>query len=241
MSIGIPGLDFKRMQIKAPVNPLDKSTVISILPKDLEPERKPTIQPGIFKIPYGTFAKPGVLVVGPSSWWKETDEGQPMLEIPHSSIQIAHSVVRDWMVGILACDMGESRPGVFYIPGSPELDKDDNPTPEGIKKFLSTPDAIALLEQANRRQRTWYDNLIKIADTLWARSNGNPLTISDDMKLAAKELGRDKPWVKDFQHIQMINCKACGALKNPLYPVCSSCRNVDMDHPQAKDLKFAQV
>lgn len=239
MSIGVPGIDFKRMQIKAPVNPLDKTTVISILPKDLAPEKKPTIQPGIFKIPYGTFSNPGLLIVGPSSWWKETDEGQPLLEVPHSSIQVAHSIVRDWMVGILACDMAEARPGVFYMPGAPELDKSGIPTPEGTKKFLANPEVIALLEQAHTRQRNWYGALVKIGDILWARTNGNPLTISDDMKLAARELGLDKPWVKDFQTMQMVNCKACGALKNPLYPVCSSCKAVDTTHPEAKNIKFA--
>lgn len=237
MSIGVPGLDFKRMQMKAPINPLDISTIISILPKKLEPERKPTIQPGVFQIPYGTFANPGILIVGSSSWWKETDEGQPLLEIPHSSIQVAHSVVRDWMVGILACDMGESRPGVFYVPGG--LSEKDRNDPDKIKKFLAQPDVIAMIEQANQRQKNWFGALVKMADILWARTNGNPLTISDDMKLAAKELGYDKPWIKDFHHIEMVNCKGCGALKSPLYPVCQTCKMVDTTHPDAKNIKFA--
>jgi hypothetical protein len=226
MSIGVPGLDNKRMQIKAPVNPLDKTTLVSIFPKHIPPEVKHTIQPGSFQIPYGTFAEPGFLVVGPSSWWKETDEGQPMLEIPHSSIQIAHSIVRDWMVGILACDMGESRPGLFYMPGL--IDKKD-------------PEYLAMLEQANKRQKNWFQALVKIADVLWARTNGNPICVSDDMKLAARELSLEKPWTKDFQNFQMVNCKACGALKNPQYPVCPSCKAIDNPELAAKlGIKFAQ-
>jgi hypothetical protein len=205
-----------RMAIRAPINPLDVTSIISIFPKVIAPERKHTIQPGVFQIPFGTLAEPGILEVGPSSWWKETDEGQPLLEIPHSSITIAHSIVRDYAIGLLACDMGDKRPGIFYIPG--KVTKDD------LKKKT---EYLALLQQANERQRNWFLDLVKIADVLWARTSGNPLTISDDMKLAAKELTLDKPWVKDFQSFQMINCKACGALKNPIYPVCPSCKAID--------------
>lgn len=240
MPLGMPGLDFKRMQMRAPINELDKSTIISIFNKDIAPEKKPTIQPGIFQIPRGTFKDPGILIVGGSSWWKETDDGMPLLEIPHSSIQVAHSVVSDWMRGILACDMGDSRPGVFYIPGFPELDKKTGALlPGALKKFLGTPEAVALLEQANIRQNNWFAALVKMGDILWARTNGNPLSVSDDMKLAAKELGYDKAWVRDFQHVAMVNCIACGALKNPAYPVCGSCRAIDHNHPEAKNIKFA--
>jgi len=221
--------NLNRQTNRAPVNPLDISTIISIFPKVIAPEKKHTIQPGVFQIPFGRFTKPGLLEVGPSSWWKETDEGQPLLEIPHSSITVAHSVVRDWMVGLLACDMADMRPGVFYVPG--------RVTEADLKKV----EYLALLEQANTRQRAWFLELVRIADTLWARTSGNPLTISDDMKLAAKELTLDKPWVKDFQSFAMVNCKGCGALKNPLYPVCPNCKLVDdPEKAKAMGLTFAK-
>ncbi len=227
MSIGIPGLgiDIKRMTIRAPVNPLDVTSIISIFPKNMPPEIKHTIQPGRFQLPFGRLDTPGILEVGPSSWWKETDEGQPLLEIPHSSIVVAHSIVRDWMVGLLACDMGDKRPGIFYIPGKVTL-----------ADLKIKVEYKALLEQAHVRQRNWFTELVKIADVLWARTSGNPLTISDDMKLAATELSmKDKPWLKDAQIIAMVNCKACGALRNPMYPVCQSCKSVD-DPEKAKEL-----
>ena len=228
-SVGaFPGIDLKRMTIKAPVNPLDKTTIVSIFPKKMAPEIKPTIQPGVFNLPYGTYENPGLLVVGPSSWWKETDEGQPFLEIPHSSITVAHSVVRDYIVGILACDMADCRPGLFYIPG--EIT---------VEKLTTVPEYKALLEQANIRQKNWFTALVKMADILWARTNGNPLTISEDMKLAAQQLSlNDKPWIKDFQSIQMVNCKACGSLRNPAYPVCGNCKAVD-DPIKAKELNIS--
>lgn len=210
-----PGIDLKRMTIKAPINPLDVSSIVSILPKFIK-EVKYTIQPGVFIIEKGTFDNPSITVVGPSSWWKEMEEGQPFLEIPHSSIQIAHSVVRDYSVGILGCDMGENRPGLFYIPGRIEA-----------KELKTNTNYVALMEQARVRQRNWFGELVKMADVLWARTNGNPLTISDDMKLSAMELGlKDKTWLKDFQTIQMVNCPACGTLKNPNYPVCPNCKAI---------------
>lgn len=205
--------DIKRRTIRAPVNPLDKSTIVSIFPKLIE-ERKHTIQPGIFVIQPGSFSSPSVLVVGPSSWWKEIDENQPLLEIPHSSIQIADSIVKDYCNGIFACDMAQNMPGLFYIPGAWSVDE--------IRKQHS-----AELNTANFRQRNWFTVLVKMADALWSRSNGNPLSISDEMKLAARELNLvNKEWLKDSQSMELERCKACGHLKNPDYPVCANCKNI---------------
>jgi lipopolysaccharide biosynthesis regulator YciM len=82
--------------------------------------------------------------------------------------------------------------------------------------------------------------LVKMTDTLWSRTNGNPLVVSDDARLAAKELAlTNKDWMMDFQAVQNVRCTACGSLRNPLYPICPTCKSVDQTHPSAKDLKFA--
>lgn len=221
-----PGMEaFRRRTVRGPVNPLDKSTIVSIYPKEIN-EIKVTIQPGRFILQPGSYENPTILVVGPSSWWREFDEQQPLLEIPVSSILIAESVVRDYCNGILACDMGESMPGLFYIPGEMSLI-------EVKTKFKGE------LDKANRKQKTFYTTLVKLADALWARSMGNPLAVSDDMRMAARELGlTTKDWMKDFTMVSMIRCPACGSLKNPQYPVCASCHAIDHTHPAAKDIKF---
>ena len=94
------------------------------------------------------------------------------------------------------------------------------------------------LKAAERRQNNWYGILVKLADSLWARSNGNPLAISDDMRMAARELNLSqvKDWMKDFQMVEMVRCKACGSLKNPQYPICAQCHFPDPDHPMTKQL-----
>lgn len=216
-----------RRTIRGPVNPMDKTTICSIFPMEII-ETKPTIQPGMFHIPAGSYENPTVVVVGPSSWWREIDLDQPLLEIPVSSVQIADSVIKDYCNGLLGCDMAGAMPGLFYIPGVFTL--------ADIKKNYKHE-----LDGALARQRNWYSALIKLADSLWSRSNGNPLAISDSMRLAAKEMNVTKDWMKDFKMIDTVRCKACGSLRNPQFPVCPTCKAID-DPAKAKELglTFAQ-
>lgn len=217
----------RRRTIRGPVNPLDKSTIVSIYPREID-EVKHTIQPGRFVIKPGTFEIPSILVVGPSSWWREIDEFQPLLEIPNSSIQVADSVVKDYCNGLLGCDMGNSMPGIFYVPGEFTLKE--------IKEKYSVE-----LSNAKTRQNSYYAVLTKMADALWARTNGNPLTISDDMRLAARELNlKNKDWMKDFSMMEMVKCFSCGSMCNPEFPVCPTCKAIrDTDKAAKLGIKFA--
>jgi len=218
---------FRRRTIRGPVNPLDKTTIVSIYPSEIL-ETKPTITPGRFLIPAGSYEHPSVVVFGPSSWWREIDEEQPLLEIPVSSVQIADSVIKDFCNGILGCNMADAMPGLFYIPGEHTID--------AIRKNFKHE-----LDAAQVRQRNWFSALIKLADALWARSNGNPLAISDSMRIAAKEMNLPKDWLKDFRMVDTVRCKACGALLNPMFPVCPTCKAIN-DPIKAKELglTFAQ-
>jgi hypothetical protein len=215
-----------RRLIRAMKNPMDKCTIVSIFPKEII-EVKHTIEPGRFRIPAGTFEEPALLVVGSSSWWKDIDVDQPMLEIPVSSIQIADSVIKDYCNGMLGCNMGDSMPGLFFVLGE-------------HNKMEIKVQYKSKLQEIKTRQDNWYKILVRLADSLWARSNGNPLVICDEMRLGARSLNfNEKPWLKDFVMAEKVPCKACGTLKNPEYPVCPLCKAVDMTHPAAKDLKFS--
>jgi hypothetical protein len=229
MQVGeFPGMQqTNRRTVRAPVNPMDKSTIVSILPKWIY-ERKPTIQPGIFELQPGTFENPTCLVIGPSSWWREVDENQPLLEIPVSSIQIADSVVRDYSNGLLACNMGDQMPGLFYVPGefdAARLKKEHGP----------------LLLKARANQKKWFLELVRLADIMWSRSNGNPLSISEDARLACRELNiQNKPWLGDLQQSELVRCVACGNLRNPQFPICSVCKAI-ADPAKAKELGLTFV
>lgn len=219
--------EIRRRAIPGPVNPMDKSTIVSIYPKDITAQ-KLTLSPEMYFIPKGSVEHLGILVVGTARWWKDTSPEEPLIEIPVSSPQVAESIVNDYCNGIFGCDMEQSKPGLFWIPGAFTADK--------VKKEFPH-----LIEQAVERQRIFYRNLIKHADSLWARSNGNPLVISDDMRMAAVELGqRDKDWMADHRSAEMVRCNACGSMKNPKYPVCATCKAIDHEHPGAKGIKFAQ-
>jgi hypothetical protein len=230
MQVGeFPGMaQSNRRTVRAPVNPMDKSTVVSILPKMIL-ERKATIQPGIFELAKGSIEKPAILVVGASSWWREVDIDQPLLEIPVSSIQIADSIVRDYCNGLLACNMADLMPGLFYVPGEYTIEK--------LKK-----DHQPLLDKAAGNQKRWFLELVRIADILWSRSNGNPLAISEDARIACRELNiTNKPWLGDLQTAELVRCIACGSLRNQLFPICQTCKAI-ADPVRAKELniQFAQ-
>jgi len=118
---------------------------------------------------------------------------------------------------------------LFYVPGEWTVDK--------IKKEKKPE-----LDEANRKQRNWFMFLVKVADAMWARTNGNPLSIIDDSRIAARELNMiNKEWLRDIEAVELVRCKACGSLKNPLYPVCANCKAID-DPAKAKELGlvFAQ-
>lgn len=215
----------KRTTIRAEVNPMDKCTIFSIFPKDID-EVKHTIQPGFFHIDKGSYEKPSRMVVGPSSWWRDIDFEQPLIEIPVSSLQVANSFIRDWANGLLACNMSDSMPGLFFVPG-------DIPISEIVKgKYTEA------LEIANTKQRSWFKALVEMADMLWAKSNGNPIVIAQTMRLAAEELGiMDKEWMANQRAADMIRCIACGSFRNPSFPICSTCHTV-VDRELAKKLNL---
>jgi len=215
-----------RPMIRTVRNPLDQATIVSIYPKPIDDE-KITIFPGKFHIDKGSYENPALLTVGPSSWWRDIDIEQPLLEIPVSAVQIAQSVIVDYCNGFLAADMSTQMPGLFFILG--EVDKHTVLTKYKIK-----------LAEAKQKQDAWFKTLIRLADSLWARSNGNPLVIWDEMRMAARELGHETlPWMRFDVQATMIRCFACGSLRNPEFPICPTCKNVDQTHPRAKDIKLA--
>lgn len=218
----------RKRTIRSPINPMDKSTVISIHPEDIL-ERKPTISPNRFLVPSGNYEHPGFLSVGPSSWWRDVDDESPLLEITTSSIQVAKSIVDDWACGLLGCDMSASIPGIFFVPGEIK-------TREQL--MLAHP---TILDRARDKQQNWYKELLRIGDVYWAKSGGSPLAINREMRMAAQELGAVRDWTKNVTVFEQVRCVACGAMRNPDYPVCGNCHAVvDKKRAEELDLVFAK-
>lgn len=219
---GFPSMrELHRRAVRGPVNPLDKSTVISIYPRVIQ-FKNVTLQPGIWNIEAGSIEKPALMLIGPSSWFKDVGPDEPLIEIVQSSVQIGESLVRDYINGMFGVSIGVAEPGLFFIPG--EID---------IKKLKT--EYNSLLQQALNKQMQYYRTLIKFADSLWARSNGNPLCINDEMRMAARTIGsHDRDWMKDHINVGMVPCFACGEFKHPDYAICKACHSIDPEHPKAK-------
>lgn len=218
---GISIAPMNKRTIRQQTNPLDVSTVVSVLPLEID-EYKHTIQPGHFHIPAASPSSPEVLVVQPASWWRDIGEEMPLIEIPNGSIIIAQSIVNDYVSGMLAIDDGAG-PGLFYVPGSFDV--------AGIKKSYSEE-----LNKAIQRQKNWFKNLVDMADTDWAASNGSPKVISGLMRMAAEHLGlNDRSWMKTTLDVKKVQCIACGNLRNPDFPICGTCNRV-VDLALAKKL-----
>jgi hypothetical protein len=211
--------------VMAGTNPYDKATLVSIFPQVVE-EVKHTVYPGRFTIEPGTFEKPSILVIGSSSWFKVLGNGEPPLEVPVFASQMAESIIHDYCSGMLECDMGTAQPGLIFIPGEVTVT-------EVLSKYK------VALTGAKLKQDAWFSRLTRLADSLWARSNQNPLVIWDEMRLAARSLGYDAPWIKDYQMVKMVKCFGCGGLKDPEYPICQHCKTIDPNHPKAADIKTA--
>lgn len=248
--VAFPLPQFRQKQaIRQEYNELDKSTIFSILPIRIE-ERKPTLLPGLFIIEPGSEKRPTRLVVGTSSWFREIDETQPLIEIPTSSVVVARSVVDDYCNGILACNMSDSMPGLFWLPGDVPLNKlqSDDDIPPFTKEEKENPHRIkrsykSVFAESVKKQRKWFERLINFADALWARTNGSSLAISDDMRMAARELDiQNKAWLATAQAMHAVPCKACGAPRNPDYPICPVCKAINDEALATKlGIKFAQV
>lgn len=230
MTVGaFPGLlNPMRRTTRAPINPMDKSTIVSIYPRKIE-QLHYTITPGKYILQPGSYEKPSILNVGPASWWREIDETQPLLEITNSSVQVADSVIRDFCIGLLEVRLPNVMPGIFWVPGEYNV--------AGIRDKFATQ-----LVKAKVIQEAYYHALVRLADGLWARTGGNPLTISDDMRMAADQLGiKDKDWMKEFVLLSKTSCPACGSPRNPEYPVCPTCKAiVDPDKAVKMNIRFAQ-
>lgn len=230
MGVGIPGMGGRRALQRTPPNPTDLSTVVSIFPKQIV-DRKVTLTPGFYVIEPGTFEKPSFTVVGTASWWKEIDADQPLLEIPNFSTQVAEAIVRDYCIGMIGCDMNSAMPGLFWVPGKYTNLAD-------FKK-----DHLGRLAAAKIKQDNYYNGLIKEANMLWAKTNGNPLSISEDMRLAARQLNQtDFNWMANFTMLEKASCQACGSPIKPEFPVCPTCHAIINEKlATERGIKFATV
>lgn len=226
---GFGSLNFSKRVNKVPPNPLDKSTIVTVFPREVR-DIKATVYPGVFIIPAAPRDGYNSVIITPASWYREIDDSQPTIEIPINSMELARSIIQDYCNGLIGCDMADVMPGLFHIPGA-----------FTNEELIKVPNFNEMLETAKRKQTNWFKHLITLADIDWARTNGNPLSIPDDARLAAEIVGiKNKPWLNDVLAFELKPCPACGVMRNPSYPICSSCHTI-VDKEKFEALKLERA
>ena len=222
----------KKVIYTLPKNPMDKCTIVSIYPRDLEATFS-TVFPGRYVIPKGSPDNPSFLVIeSGSTFLASTLERMPPTEIQHSSYMLAKSIIDD-TIPTMNLSGSTQGPGVFWVYGEfrslAEL-KDYKHRDNGLS-------FAAMLDNAKLRQTKYWTAVIDEADYLWANGQGNPRVIPQDAKMAAEILGmsKTKPWMATSIALDLKPCKACGEMINYIYPVCKFCHAV-IDTKKAKDL-----
>lgn len=222
----------KRVINLLPRNPLDKTTIVSVYPREIV-DTKPTLFPSRFVIPP---ARDGGFVLkiieGASYFIPSQIENQAPTEVQVNSMMLAESILHD-SIPSMNLVTNVCRPGVFALPGIW-----NNTTvltyvhPDG-RNFNE------LLIQAREWQQNYWSAVMNEADYFWASTNGNPKSIPEDAKLAARILGieKTKPWMNNVIASELVNCKACGEMINPTFPVCKFCHAIT-DEKRAKELNI---
>lgn len=226
----------KRVINLLPKNPMDKTTIVSVYPREVI-DIKATLFPSRFIIPAAKNDDFSLLIIEGASYFIPSMIGsQAPTEVQVNSMMLAESILHD-SIPSMNLVTSNARPGVFCIPG--EYDR------TSILKYKHADGRSfkELLELARTWQQNYWTSVIDEADYFWSKSNGNPKVIPEDAKLAVNILGLEKakPWMNNVVASQLINCKACGEMINPIYPVCRHCKAIiDPEKAKKLDLHFAE-
>lgn len=219
---------------RKPINPYDKTTIVSVYPKKIV-EDFITIFPGHFEIEAAPLDGFSLTIIEPSSAFRFMGEDQPFLEIPVNSYELANSIIMKFAQGLQDCNMSDRMPGLFLVPGSHDHKSVSKFVDKNVKGFDQ------YIKEARTKQLNWFKQMVSTADSLWARTNGNPLTISDDARMAAEILKLDKSWMNDIKVYELSSCPACGTMVNMQFPICSNCKTIiNKDKAKELGLEFAK-
>lgn len=170
-------------------------TVISACPFPID-ERKPGLQPGVFKLPAAKLERQDieVLVIKSGSYPVYMDHDRGSFVVEEKLEIIAQAVVEDFCSSQIAADY-VARPAIFWVPG--EFDKDEAKLTFGNEII----DAI-------QRQAEWFRRLVQLADDDWAKTRQHKF-ITDLQRFAGKALGLQREWLIKPQSVSTQACPGC--------------------------------
>lgn len=194
--------------------PRDVSTVVSILPYQLE-ERKPGLIPGVFRFPKVEKGDFFLLSVERCVHPVYLDEARPRLIVPDPSDMVAMSIVNDHKASVHGYVPDVAEPGIAWVYG------EWGNTEEGKKRFKA--EQAALLTDMVRKQEAWFNTVIQLADDDWSRYHRHSF-ITPIQKHAALYFGLAKDWLieQDIKEA-MSRCKFCFQMIDPRATICAHC------------------
>lgn len=184
------------------------ATVVSLYNGEIGPEYKPGVHAdNWFVVPAATEDELGILLV--RDGWHDVpllDYKSTRMTIP--AHELARSICEDWKTAqVMASD--QAMPGVFYVHGKHN--------DESIKE-----DHEELIATAKEQHILWCTRLVKMADDLWQVSRQHR-HIATTMINAAKYLGQEREWAKDFKPVQTSKCVACLSILDYGAIICKHC------------------
>lgn len=200
---------------------MEKATIVSILPIDLH-EVKHGIFPGDFKIKKSTAKLPSLLTVGRSLFYTYVGDNRGDTgELGHrdyikrelNADIVANSVVNDYLDSQFLRKPGEQEPALFWVPE--EVD---------YKGLLNKHEEK--IASAVQNQNKWYVALVTEADDIWEKNRQHKL-ISGTHRMAATQLGLEKPWIIKGIQGQTLTTMRCAVCRTEIMVdavVCPNCK-----------------
>lgn len=217
-------------QVDRSYDKMDVSTVISILPVEID-DSKPGLIPTQYRIksvkdPMNDFA---ILHVFRARFPVYLDENRPALVVPAPSDTVAESICRDYKSSMSYVEPGVSEPGIFWERGF--FDED------AVEMKLDKE-----LNHARKMQLEWFRRLVEVADDDWNRYHIRRM-ITTLQRHAAKVLKIEKEWagmVSNEPSMKFTNCKFCRAEIHPDAIICRYCTGV-LDVKKAEQAGFIKT
>lgn len=187
-------------------------TIISACPFPLD-EKKPGLNPGVFKIPAANLAHQDIeiLVIKGSTYPVYMDSDRGSMIIDEAPEKVADAVVKDFCSSHLGVD-GSRMPAIFWVSG--EYDKTD------AKRIFAEQ-----IIDAIKRQGEWFRRLVEMADDDWEKYHQHKF-ITDIQRYAGKALGLARPWIVKPESIRTQDCPGCASTVSGKAIKCPHCQTI---------------
>lgn len=193
------------------------ATIVSLLPYDLV-EVKPGLNPRSYRIKKAIGDVFGITHILDNVFYQVNPDPLSdakdvhLIKVPVPAIEIAQSLISDYVGALLAVDPPDAAPGLMVLVG--DLDRKD----------IAIEHAESL-QSLYRIQNAWLSNLVMIADDTWAKTK-SPIGISDLQREACRMLEYKRDWLNPLPDEILEKCPICKSAINPGALKCLHCQTI---------------